>query len=67
MLQDSMQQDQSELDEFNYRHGAALAMINPKTGVPADMNLYQERNNFVNKLKTKQRIFDKLKMQLNSI
>lgn len=67
VLQEGMDQDQAELDEFNYRHGAALAMMNPKTGAPADMKLYQERNNFVNKLKTKRRILDKLQVQLNSI
>jgi hypothetical protein len=60
MLKDSIKVDEKELNDFNAKHGAALSMINPATGAPADLELYQQRNNFVNKLKTKQRILKKL-------
>ncbi|MCS6833377.1 MAG: DUF349 domain-containing protein, partial [Flammeovirgaceae bacterium] len=44
MLKESIKADEKELQEFNLKHGAALAMINPSTGTPADVELYQQRN-----------------------
>ncbi|MEH0158071.1 DUF349 domain-containing protein [Limibacter armeniacum] len=62
LLRDSINQDEQELDEFNMKYGSSLAASGGKN--PEDFALYQERNNFVNKLKTKQRILKKLEDQL---
>lgn len=65
LLRDSIRQDEQELDEFNFKHGPSLAASGGKN--PQDFALYQERNNFVNKLKTKQRILKKLEDKLLSM
>jgi hypothetical protein len=58
ILDKSIRQDSKELNEFNAKYGAKLD-ANPYA--PENSNLLQERNNFINKLKTKQRIMKKLK------
>ncbi|GAA4830285.1 DUF349 domain-containing protein [Algivirga pacifica] len=65
LLRDSLRQDEQELDEFNYKYGPALAASGGKN--PEDFALYQERNNFINKMKTKQRILKKLEDKLLAI
>jgi len=60
LLEDSIRKDQDELNEFNNKHFYELSQ-------PRDANnsqLQQQRNNFVNRLKTKQRILKKLEGQL---
>ncbi|PWJ36052.1 DUF349 domain-containing protein [Sediminitomix flava] len=59
LLRDSIKQDESELYEFNSRHGS-----NFNSNDPQDYQLYQQRNNFINKLKTKKRILQKLEDKL---
>lgn len=63
VLLQTIRQDEADLDEFNYKHGAQLIGLTPKPHTP-EYALYQQRNNLVNKIKTKQRIADKLRAQL---
>jgi len=58
LLEKSLKQDSNELNEFNAKYGAQID-ANPMH--PSNRDLIQERNNYINKLKTKQRILKKLK------
>ncbi|MCS7004658.1 MAG: DUF349 domain-containing protein [Cytophagales bacterium] len=61
LLEKSLKQDSQELSEFNAKYGA---QIDADPTNPANRQLIQERNNYINKLKTKQRILKKLKDSL---
>lgn len=62
ILAESIRKDKSELSDFDYQHG-----IDPDTDPRAitDFNLLKVRNNFINKLKTKERIQRKLQEKLS--
>ncbi|MEN7548473.1 DUF349 domain-containing protein [Rapidithrix thailandica] len=64
LLKESIQKDEDELDQFNYEHGAQLSTPNAAASVP---ELYQQRNNFINKLKTKHRILKKMEDKMDQI
>lgn len=59
LLVESIKKDQDELNEFNNKHFYELSQ--PRN--PSNSQLQQQRNNFVNRLKTKQRILKKLELQ----
>jgi hypothetical protein len=58
MLEDSIQQDEDELYDFSIKHGISPD-ADPRTITNPDV--LRDRNNIINKLKTKQRIHRKLK------
>ena len=62
ILSESINKDKTELADFDYQHG-----IDPDTDPRAitDFNLLKIRNNFINKLKTKERIQRKLQEKLS--
>ena len=62
ILEDSIRKDKTELSDFDYQHG-----IDPDIDPRAitDFNLLKVRNNFINKLKTKERIQRKLQEKLS--
>jgi len=60
LLKQSLRQDEEELDNFNEEYGNLLVDINTQNMGPRESQLYQQRNNYVNKLKTKQRILKKI-------
>lgn len=59
LLLESIKKDQDELNEFNNKYFYELSQ--PRN--PSNSQLQQQRNNFVNRLKTKQRILKKLESQ----
>lgn len=62
MLEESIRKDEDELYEFSIQHG-----ISPDADARAigDFNLLRQRNNIINKMKTKQRIQRKLREKLS--
>ena len=62
MLEESIRRDEDELYEFSIQHG-----ISPDADARSigDFNLLRQRNNIVNKMKTKQRIQRKLREKLS--
>ncbi len=60
LLMESIKKDQDELNAFNNKYFYELSQ--PRN--PSNAQLQQQRNNFVNRLKTKQRILKKLEGQL---
>lgn len=54
LLQSSIELDEKELRDFNFMNSARLNSMTP------DFELIQQRNNYINKIKTKQRILKKL-------
>ncbi len=60
LLLESIKKDQDELNAFNNKYFYELSQ--PKD--PNNAQLQQERNNYVNRLKTKQRILKKLESQV---
>lgn len=57
VLKESIKKDEQELEDFQKKHAFVLAQGMRST---SNMNIFQQRNNFVNKLKTKGRILEKL-------
>ena len=63
ILRESIRKDEQELFEFNAKYSSILSSPNAEQNTE-NYALYQERNNYVNKLKTKQRILKKLEDKL---
>jgi len=63
-LRDTIRKDEEELQEFQRKHAFDLAS-NHRT--PNNYQIFQQRNNLVNKIKTKQRILQKLEDKLLSV
>ncbi|MBT31052.1 MAG: hypothetical protein CMO01_15455, partial [Thalassobius sp.] len=57
VLKESIKKDEQELEDFQKKHAFVLAQGMRST---SNMNIFQQRNNFVNNLKTKGRILEKL-------
>ncbi|WP_020528547.1 DUF349 domain-containing protein [Flexithrix dorotheae] len=57
VLNESIKKDEKELEDYQKKHAFELAQ---GTRTSANSAIFQERNNFVNKLKTKGRILSKL-------
>ncbi|WP_281616198.1 DUF349 domain-containing protein [Flammeovirga sp. SubArs3] len=63
ILRESIRKDEQELFEFNAKYSSILSSAAAEQN-SENYALYQERNNYVNKLKTKQRILKKLEDKL---
>ena len=61
ILRDSIRKDQDELASFDMRNGIGT-MIDPRA--ISDFNLLRNRNNYINKIKTKERVKEKLQEKL---
>ncbi len=61
VLNESIKKDEQELEEFQKKHAFVLAQGMRSS---SNMNIFQQRNNYVNKLKTKGRILEKLEQEL---
>jgi hypothetical protein len=61
VLNESIKKDEKELEDFQKQHAFVLAQGMRSS---SNMNIFQQRNNFVNKLKTKGRILEKLEQEL---
>ncbi len=57
VLNESIKKDEKELEDFQKKHAFVLAQGMRSS---SNMNIFQQRNNYVNKLKTKGRILEKL-------
>ncbi|OHX67253.1 DUF349 domain-containing protein [Flammeovirga pacifica] len=63
ILRESIRKDEQDLFEFNAKYSSILSSAAAEQN-SENYALYQERNNYVNKLKTKQRILKKLEDKL---
>ncbi|MDW7695061.1 DUF349 domain-containing protein [Flammeovirgaceae bacterium SG7u.111] len=62
VLQDSIDKDEQELEDYSKKYAFELAQ---DSRTPGNYPVFQQRNNYVNKLKTKHRILSKLQDKLN--
>ncbi len=64
VLKDSINKDDEELEQYQRKYALELSE-NHRT--PANFPVFQQRNNLVNKIKTKNRILKKLELRLMSV